>query len=165
MTSSELLDQKLRRILEIWDVYHLRLKRDKLLAHLLRDYLDAFAAAEKVHQETGLSSYCARCGREGRSSCCGEDMEFRCEDVLLLANLLAGVSFPDKRYSPKGCYFLGQEGCLLLVRPLICRNFICPELATHLGKTKLKQIQQALGPEAEALFRLCERLRRLVPEI
>ncbi len=165
MRAKDLLVQKISRVETIFHKYRLRLVRDETLSRFLSCYLEAVAASEAVAQETGLAAFCARCGREGLGTCCGEDMEFHCEDVLLLANLVLGVEIPSNRYRPEGCYFLGEEGCLLRVRPLICRNFLCPELVSFLGEEKVKAIQETLGPEAEALFRLCEYLRRLCPEI
>ncbi|NPB08769.1 MAG: hypothetical protein GXO17_00305 [Thermodesulfobacteria bacterium] len=165
MRARDLLARKLERVRALFDLHRARLQQDEDLKDLLSRYLRAFADTEAVAREVGLSDFCARCGREGWGTCCGEDMEFHCEDVLLLANLLLGVEFPTRRHQPKGCYFLGEEGCLLKVRPLICRNFICPELADHLGPENIRKVQQALGPEAETLFLLCLRLKRLCPEI
>ncbi len=165
MRAEELLQRKLSRVKALYQRYGSFLSRDETLAHLLTRYLEAFEATEEVSRKMGLTSFCARCGQEGWGTCCGEDMEFHCEDVLLLANLLLGVSFPEKRFKARGCFFVGEKGCLLKVRPLICRNFICPELADFLGPQKVKAVQEALGPEAEALFLLCVHLRRLCPEL
>ena len=165
MDARELLEQKLKRVFYAWQQCQKILTQDETFKELLARYLEAFQHTEQVAQEVGLSAYCARCGERGQGSCCGEDMEFHCEDVLLLLNLACQVSLPKERYYPYGCFFLGAQGCILRVRPLICRNFICPEASFSLGVEKVSLIQQALGPEAEALFTLCEYFRKLCPSL
>lgn len=161
MDSAALLAQKLEHVRKLWLACQAQLKEDVTFQALLQEYLRAFRRTEEIAQEVGLAEYCARCGQRGKGSCCGEDMEFHCEDVLLLANLACGVSLPPERHLPYGCFFLGPQGCLLQVRPLICRNFVCPDAARFLGLEKLRLLQEGMGPEAEALFRLCEYVKGL----
>ena len=161
MTSRDLLTQKLDLLRRLWKAHRKTLTEDQELKHLLISHQRAFEKAQKVMKETGGEAFCARCGREKRS-CCGEDMEFHCDDRLLLANLLCGVELPSQRIFENGCYFLGKEGCLLRIRPLICRNFICPELAAFLGTKKIALIQHSLEEEARALFFLEERISCLL---
>jgi len=160
VTSEEILAQKLALTRKLWQKHRERLQQDDRLRELLSLHQRAFQHAQEVMRQTGAEAFCARCGREG-TSCCGEDMELHCDDMLLLANLLCGVSLPSKRTFPKGCFFLGEEGCLLRIRPLICRNFICPELAEFLGPEETRRLQESLEEEALALFLLGERIRSL----
>ncbi len=158
MTSRELLHQKLTLTQKLWRKHASSLQRDATLRELLSRHQEAFRYVQETMRQIGAESFCARCGREG-ASCCGEDMELHSDEALLLANLLCGVSLPTKRTFPKGCFFLGDEGCLLRIRPLICRNFICPELSAYLGLEKVKLLQESLEEEARALFLLEERIR------
>ena len=158
MTAEDLLARKLELTLGFFARHRQRLLEDEELSALLKAHEHAFLKAQKAMEETGAASFCARCGREGRS-CCGADMELHCDDALLLANLLVGVKFPSRRLYPKGCFFLGEEGCILRLRPLICRNFVCPELSAALGLEKTTLLQEALEEEARALFLVTERLK------
>ena len=161
MTAEDLLARKLEFVSGFFSRHHQRLLENEELSALLKAHEAAFLKAQQAMEETGAASFCARCGREGRS-CCGADMELHCDDALLLANLLVGVRFPSRRLYPRGCFFLGEEGCLLRLRPLICRNFICPELSAALGIEKTAFLQEALEEEARALFLVTERLKSLM---
>ncbi|HHI98204.1 MAG TPA: hypothetical protein ENJ96_10225 [Thermodesulfatator atlanticus] len=159
VTAEEILARKLSLARRFFEKYRQNLLKEPKITELLTAHGKAFARAQEVTIETGAASFCARCGREGRS-CCGADMELHCDDALLVANLLAGVDFPRKRLWPKACFFLGPAGCVLKIRPLICRNFICPELATALGPEKVSSLQEALEEEARLLFWLTEEIKR-----
>jgi len=161
VTVEEIISQKLALVRKIWQKHQKRLQQDPKVQELLFQHQKAFQHAQAVMRLTGAEAFCARCGRDG-ISCCGADMELHCDDALLVANLLCEVELPSQRAFPKGCFFLGEEGCILKVRPLICRNFICPELAAFLGPEKTRILQESLEGEARALFLLGEKIRSLV---
>ncbi len=158
MTAEDVLTRKLSLVQRIYQKNRVLLSKDRELKRLLEAHAQAFEAGQKLMDETGAALFCARCGEAGRS-CCGADMELHCDDALLVANLLVGVTFPSRRFDPKGCFFLGPKGCVLRLRPLIFRNFICPELSEFLGLERTALLQQALENEARLLFIVTDRLK------
>ncbi len=161
MKSSDVLAKLLANVAHKWQEYGSILKNDPEIKSLLDKHQKAFGHVQKVMQETGAALFCRDCGISS-ISCCGEGMELECEEALLLANLLLGVNIPNSRYFSTGCFFLDENGCVLKVRPLICRNFICPELKENLGLLKTRKLQEALDNEAFYLFLLLERIKEII---
>ncbi|OAG27460.1 hypothetical protein [Thermodesulfatator autotrophicus] len=163
MKDAEVLARLLANLAETWQKYGRLLKEDLEINSYLEKHQKAFVRVQKIMQKTGAALFCQECG-QAALSCCGKGMEFECEEALLLANLVLGVKIPSSRHLAKGCFFLGPNGCVLKVRPLICRNFICPELKDALGLSKIRQIQDAFDEEAFYLFQLLERIKTILTE-
>ncbi len=164
MTTQKYLQRKIQRVNEFFFRYQEVLKKDTHLWQLLEQYQKDFQHTQKVYTRVGVDQICAACGRT-KKVCCGLGMELYCEDVLLLLNLLLGFRFPEKRLKEHWCFFLKEDGCSLLIRPLLCRNYFCDELQESLSHNDLVSLQEALGPEAESLFALLEYTKTLCPGI
>ncbi len=164
MTTQKFLEEKLKRVRDFYNRYYEKLCEDKIFNTLLEEYKKNFKATQEAFSKVGVDKICAECGQTKRV-CCGLGMELYCEDALLLINLYLDVPFPEKRIKDFWCFFLTEKGCLLQVRPLLCRNFFCDEIQELLPKEKLIYLQEALGPEAETLFKLLERVRTICPGI
>jgi len=162
MTTQKFLDEKLRRVKDFFYRYQEALARDETLNTLLERYRKAFEDTQAAFVRAGIDRLCAECGKTTKV-CCGLGMELYCEDALLVLNLYLGYKFPEKRLKDHWCFFLREDGCSLLVRPLLCRNFFCDELQESLPHEELVRVQEALGPEAEVLFALLERVKVLCP--
>ncbi|WP_157608084.1 hypothetical protein [Thermodesulfatator atlanticus] len=145
----------------MFETHRVALLEDQELNELLCLYEKAFERVQEEMKKTGAFEFCAECGRAGLS-CCGNGMELDCDDILLVLNLLAGVRLPQKRKFPLGCFFLSETGCILKLRPLICRNFLCQDLKNAIGLANTIQIQQSLDEEAVILFKLTQRVKALL---
>ncbi len=164
MTTQKFLEEKLKRVRNFYNLYHKKLSEDRIFNSLLIKFLKDFEATQKAFVEVGIDRICAKCGQTTKV-CCGLGMELYCEDALLLINLYLGVPFPERRLKDHWCFFLTENGCLLRVRPLLCRNFFCDEIQELLPQEKLIYLQEALGPEAQTLFHLIERVKSICPGI
>ena len=162
MTTQKFLQEKIARVREFFERYRERLAQDQEFNHLLAEYEKNFQATQAAFAQAGIDKICAQCGQTTKV-CCGLGMELYCEDALLVVNLYLGVQFPEKRLKDHWCFFLTEKGCLLRVRPLLCRNYFCEDLQEALPHQELVRLQEALGPEAETLFALLERTRLLCP--
>ena len=118
------------------------------------------SAQASVH--TGLAQVCRRCDEQEGGSCCGAGIEERYTPHLLFINLLLGVELPDVRRSKESCHFLGERGCLLAARDIICINYLCARLLKEIPKEKLFLLQQTTGREMDALFVLHDRIRNKI---
>ncbi|MEW6001781.1 MAG: hypothetical protein AB1638_03920, partial [Nitrospirota bacterium] len=108
-------------------------------------------ATWKEMASIGVVRECRDCAvREG--GCCGRGMENSYSEVLLLINLLLGRTPPSLVYDINSCYFLGENGCLLRAREVICVNYLCQRISKSIQKEKLIHLQRIAGEELNALF-------------
>jgi hypothetical protein len=121
------------------------------LKKLIQETQEAFAS-------TGISAACKKCG-EHSQHCCRAGTENQCDDVLLFINLLL---HPILSHQPRGstaCGFLGEKGCTLVARPVICLNYLCQPTQQKIAHKRLIAVQQAIGRELDLQFILCEKIK------
>lgn len=107
----------------------------------------------------GVVRECTDCAlKEG--SCCGAGMENNYDEVLLLINLLLGKSLPKHAYDINSCYFLGDNGCLLRAREVICVNYLCGRIWRNVERERLINLQRIAGNELKTLFILEEHIKK-----
>lgn len=127
---------------------------------------------EKVDRylDDHLSSYCTQaCFNSQTSACCSKDgiITFWADMVINACScthdelniLISAVKNP---HFAQKCVYLGAEGCLWTVRPLVCAMFVCDQLQadvinqdSNLSKTWEKYRKQAKGfrwPDKPVLF-------------
>jgi hypothetical protein len=141
-----------------------RLRADAKVAGLL-DRLGA--AARRSHEamtHAGVVAECARCEREAGGSCCGAGLEDRYDGVMLLINLLLGTELGHERDDPRSCFFLGPDGCTLVVRNVICINYLCRKIADKLARSEVEVMHDREGEEIESVFRLHARITTVLRE-
>ncbi len=107
---------------------------------------------------SGVSGECRICEEEEGGSCCGAGIENRYTPELLLLNLLLGAVLPESGKCPRSCYFLGECGCLLKAREILCINYLCSKLQKTIPNEKLLRLQEANGAEMDLIFLLQERI-------
>ncbi len=118
-------------------------------------------AIERSHQtmcEIGVVRYCRACDEQDGGSCCGAELENRYDAVLLLINRLLGVRLPGRRLDARSCFFLGERGCVLKARQVICVNYLCRAITDRLDPAALAALHEREGTELEALFVLHGRI-------
>ncbi len=130
-------------------------KMDRLLGQLK----EATVASREEMGQTGIVEICRRCDQLEGGSCCGAGLENRYDGWLLLINLLLGVDIPLKRYEKESCFLLGENGCLLVSRHVICINYLCGKIAGRITQDRLRKLREMEGRELETLFLLNETLK------
>jgi hypothetical protein len=132
------------------------------IPQMLEALRERIQASQLAMIAAGVSEQCRICEQEEGGSCCGTGIENRYTAELLWINLLIGCEVPSRRASPGSCLFLGTHGCRLTARDTLCVNYLCPQLQNRLPTEALIRLQQTIGEEINLLFRLHERIRRLV---
>jgi len=133
---------------------------DAEIRHLLNKLDSAIKSTRKYMQEIGVTEVCRECALQGKS-CCKKWVENEYDEVILLINRLLGVDLPTKRFDPKGCFFVGPNGCVLKAREVICVDFLCEKILKHIGKKEI-QLQIIAGEELETLFTLREKVTKVI---
>ena len=133
---------------------------DKTVANLLDRTERAIHASHAEMKKTGIIALCEECEQEEGGSCCGAGMENRYDGRLILINLLLDVNIPQTRRDSKSCYFLGEEGCLLQARHVICINYICRKITDRIDPIKINALREKEGEEVNLLFLLHEHVKK-----
>ena len=139
--------------------------RDELLgdektAEALRSFKKSAQDSYEAMIASGIVDECEDCEQREGGSCCGAGLENRYNGILLLINLLLDVKIPKKRYDPSSCFFLGQRGCQLVARHVICVNYLCKKITDRIDPQKIALLQEKEGVELEHLFFLHERIKK-----
>jgi hypothetical protein len=152
------------------------LRNDPAVARGIEELRALSGASREVSIRSGIVELCRRCDEEEGGSCCGAGIENRYTPEMLLINMLMGVEgrvwdLPGGDQTPvasqkgRSCRFLGECGCLLAARDIICINYLCAKAREELPPEELAALQETTGREMEAVFALhglvTDRLRRL----
>ncbi len=132
---------------------------DTTVVRLLEEYKESIASNWEKMAETGVVDECTRCAIQDGGSCCGSGIENKFDVVNLLINLLLGVKLPSRPWDSTGCWFLGEKGCLITARHVICVNFMCRRLYDRLSPEAIKKVQHAMQEETERAFILEEYIK------
>ncbi|MGQ9500048.1 MAG: hypothetical protein ACUVQ6_06830 [Dissulfurimicrobium sp.] len=132
---------------------------DEEISRLIEIYRAAIKNTRSAMSDAGVTALCTHCAVNDGGSCCGAGIENRFDATLLLINLLMGSSLPTARFYTAGCMFLGEKGCLIEARQLICVNYICQRLEEQIDKEALLHLKERIGEEAYAGFTLEETLK------
>ena len=138
------------------------LLRDPVVAGLLSRLEKVSSATREELAQTGIIQECRACEEEEGGSCCGAGIENRYEGIMLLINGLLGVKMPWSRPSPESCYFLGENGCLLRARHVLCVNYLCDRVTGRHTPSELATLRNKEGEELELIVRLYDRIGKML---
>ena len=131
----------------------------RILSYDMRNELGVYVAVTNI-RGLGKEVQLEVCEQEEGGSCCGTGMENRYGGRLILINLLLNVNIPQTRRDSKSCYFLGEEGCLLQARHVICINYICRKITDRIDPIKISALREKEGEEVNLLFLLHEHVKK-----
>jgi hypothetical protein len=139
-----------------------RLLEDQSLAELLEALKNTVRRSRERMLHTGIVDLCRDCEEKEGGSCCGAGLEKHYSGILLLINLLLGVALPQQREEPSSCFFLSSTGCRLLVRHVLCINYVCNKITSRIEPDQLAALREAEGEEILYLFQVNEKLKKLL---
>ena len=150
-----------RRLYTKWSE---ELKKDTGIAGRLEELSTRIVASSRLSVRSGVSNECRICEQEDGGSCCGAGIENRYNAELLLLNLLLGATLPETGHFSGSCHFLGESGCLLHAREILCINYLCIKLQKTTRPEMLFELQEANGAEMDLIFALYERIKGFIRE-
>lgn len=139
--------------------------RDEKVGELLERLDHAIDESHREMAASGVIEICRLCDEQEGGSCCGSGIENRYSAALLLINLLLGINLPLSPLSPSSCHFLGETGCRLRARHVLCINFACNKITHQFQPIHLHSLREKEGRELECLFLLNERLKTTLRKI
>ena len=134
---------------------------DEKISDFLSQFISAAKASRQEMGNTGVVALCRECDQEEGGSCCGRGLENKYDAWLLLINRLLGVDLPRERQQAEGCFFLGEKGCLLVARHVICVNYMCRKINNNIQPSALNDLREMEGVEINCLFMLNEQVKRV----
>lgn len=135
------------------------LQADPAIAAGIAELSGLIKASGELCIRSGVSNECRICEEEDGGSCCGAGIEDRYGPEMLVLNLLLGATLPESAKSCGSCHFLGEGGCLLHAREILCINYLCRKLQKTIAPEMLLALQEANGAEMDLIFALHERIR------
>jgi hypothetical protein len=158
------IEEKIARAEEFFRRFSGQLLKKKAIVELLNNVKTAIHAAQKEMTGAGIAEICRQCEEDEGGSCCGAGLENRYDWELLLINLLLGIDLPHKRHDAESCFFLGQTGCLLQARHVICINYVCKKITDLIDPQKIHKLREKEGDEVKFLFLLHEQVKKISME-
>ncbi len=155
------IQEKIREALSLCHAWKETLLADEKVLELLEKTARCVDSSRAVMIAGGVVEACRWCEEEAGGSCCGAGIENRYSSHLLLANLLLDVTLPQRRGILDSCYFLGERGCCLTIRHVLCVNYMCERLRRDLDPDVLRDLQESSGVELDTGFLLHERLIKI----
>jgi hypothetical protein len=154
------ISEKIRCAENLFQVYGRGLLSDKLIMPLIERYRHTISQSWIQMNKAGVVAECANCAVNDGGSCCGKGIENHFDVVLLLINLLMGSHLPLSPWDKTGCWFLGEKGCTIQARHVICVNYICKRLYSKIDKNELRLLQEKIVLETDAGFILEENIKK-----
>ncbi len=149
---------------KLYQTFGSRLAPDQDIASRLERLKKSTQNTQEKFSSTGISAECRKCGEKGQD-CCRAGTENNCDDILLLINLLLGGALCHKPIAPTACGFLDRQGCTLIVRHVICLNYLCQTIQQKIDHKRLIAVQQAIGRELDLQFVLSEKIKEKIKEL
>lgn len=153
------IEEKIAWAENCYEKYGRRLFEDRTITDLLARLQRDIQGSRKEMTAAGIVDLCRECELNEGGSCCGAGLENKYDGWLLLINLLLNVRLPEKRHDPKSCFFLGNTGCMLQARHVICVNYVCKKITDRIDPEAIKALREKEGEELNALFLLHERIK------
>ncbi|MBU0960394.1 MAG: hypothetical protein KKD01_17715 [Proteobacteria bacterium] len=126
----------------------------------------AAVASLDIHM-TGMEmgKTCTHCAVTPGGGCCSFYMGNENNDVLqLLMNILAGVVVKQVRNDSVECSFLGEQGCLLIFKPIFCLNYLCGRIRKESAVGALRDLEKKTATLLGAQSDLEQRLMRFLQQ-
>ena len=159
------IQDKIRQAQSLYVLWGDTLKKETLIYNLLEDLERRVIDSREFMQDFKIVEICKRCDEEEGGSCCGTGLENKLDTILLLMNLLLGVTLPEHHLRPDSCYLLTEKGCILRVRLVLCVDFLCEKILKELSRDKLIKLQNISGDELLTGFKLYDAIKKFMRQV
>ena len=157
---SSLIEEKIEQAHSLYANWGDSLKQDPNIHRLLQELQRKIENTNKTMLKISVVAECKHCEEEEGGSCCGAGIENRYGVVDLLINLLLGISLPTLRQCENSCHFLGENGCSLTARHVLCVNYICSTIQRKFSQEQLIALQSCAGEQLDTGFMLHEAIKK-----
>ena len=161
-TTSPTIQEKIEQAHNLFETCGDSLRQNPSIRTLLNKLQECIENTKDSMFKLGVVAECKHCEEQEGGSCCGTGIENKYDVELLLVNLLLAASLRDQQPSQNSCYFLGEKGCKLTARHVLCVNYMCQKLQKKLAREQLISLQTCAGEELDTLFILHEAIKKKI---
>ena len=161
-SSSPTIQEKIEQAQDLFESCGDSLRENPSIRTLLNKLQECIENTKDSMLKLGVVAECEHCEEQEGGSCCGTGIENKYDVELLLVNLLLEASLRDQQPSQNSCYFLGEKGCKLTARHVLCVNYMCQKLQKKLAREQLISLQTCAGEELDTLFILHEAIKKKI---
>jgi hypothetical protein len=159
-TTSPTIQEKIEQAQDLFETCGDSLRENPSIRTLLNKLQECIENTKDSMLNLGVVAECKHCEEQEGGSCCGTGIENKYDVELLLVNLLLEASLRNQQPSQNSCYFLGEKGCKLTARHVLCVNYMCQKLQKKLAREQLISLQTCAGEELDTLFILHEAIKK-----
>jgi hypothetical protein len=159
-TTSPTIQEKIEQAQDLFETCGDSLRQNPSIRTLLNKLQECIENTKDSMLKLGVVAECKHCEEQEGGSCCGTGIENKYDVELLLVNLLLEASLRNQQPSQNSCYFLGEKGCKLTARHVLCVNYMCQKLQKKLAREQLISLQTCAGEELDTLFILHEAIKK-----
>jgi len=159
-TTSPTIQEKIEQAQDLFETCGDSLRENPSIRTLLNKLQECIENTKDSMLNLGVVAECKHCEEQEGGSCCGTGIENKYDVELLLVNLLLEASLRNQQPSQNSCYFLGEKGCKLTARHVLCVNYMCQQLQKKLAREQLISLQTCAGEELDTLFILHEAIKK-----
>ena len=135
--------EKLKKAEALAAMHGTVLSRDREIQKQLSVVKDAVSTLETHMGAMEMGRTCTACAKAPEGGCCSAYMGHENNDVLqLLMNILAGVDVRLVRSDGEECCFLAGTGCILIVKPIFCLNYLCGHIQREASEKQLRLLEE-----------------------
>ncbi len=136
---------KLQAALDLHECHAAHLNASPVIREEL-DRLRHGSHALSAHmQSMNLGRLCSQCAERPGGGCCSAYMADNTDSILLLINLLLGIPIQPRHNSAADCCFLGEQGCIFLIKPIFCLNYNCKAILDTTEDDRLQTLYRLAG--------------------
>ncbi|WP_456431317.1 hypothetical protein [Thermosulfuriphilus sp.] len=155
---------KMARAKDLFNRFGQDFLAEEEIVRLLERYREGIERSNQAMSQVGTFAECKVCSVDEGRGCCKVGLENETTVIILLLNHLLGHPIPEKREVEDGCFFVGYQGCRLLAKPYLCRDYFCRRHYHKIPESGMIFVTQELHQELETLYLLEEALIRRLRE-
>ncbi|MBA2848994.1 hypothetical protein G4V39_10535 [Thermosulfuriphilus ammonigenes] len=162
--ATAVIREKMARAQELFTRFGQDFLSEEGIVRLLRRYRQGIERSNQAMAQVGTFAECKVCSVDEGRGCCKVGLENETTVIILLLNHLLDHPVPQEREVEEGCFFVGKQGCRLLAKPYLCRDYFCRRHFEKIAKEKMIFVTQELHQELETLYLLEEALIKRLRE-
>lgn len=137
---------KLKRAEQLAEAYGQTVLQQKNILDQLQMVQDEVEALDAHMKAMNMGKTCSHCAATPKGGCCSVYMGNENNDaLLLLMNILVGVEVGLVCDNGVECCFLGEQGCILLFKPIFCLNYLCGRIREESKGEDIALLEQKGG--------------------
>ncbi|HHD63684.1 MAG TPA: hypothetical protein ENK96_04820 [Desulfobulbaceae bacterium] len=138
------IDDKLRVARQLFQQQGARLLSQQDILDALKGLQQGEAKLNRQMQAMNMGSRCSSCAAGTDGGCCSSFMAGNTDAILLLINLLLGITI-DQRNNGDECCYLGPQGCIFIIKPIFCLNYNCGHIKEAATQDEMRDLEMLAG--------------------